>query len=172
MLFHVSDEGSLEDYPGYTFYKNGEIWSSKRRHFCEIFGTPTHDGYLRIMLTNRFGVRIERPVHQFICEAFHGPCPDGLECGHKDGNQLNNHVDNLKWCTHLENIKDKFLHGTIRYGEEHHRSVMTDEVRLQIFEALDMMLPGALIMEKFGIKKGTLANFRFGRVKRPARPNQ
>lgn len=33
------------------------------------------------------------------------------ECRHLDGNKQNNHISNLKWGTHKENMKDRVTHG-------------------------------------------------------------
>lgn len=43
-------------------------------------------------------------VHRLVCEAFHGPCPTGLETLHLDENGLNNRPENLRWGTHKENL--------------------------------------------------------------------
>jgi HNH endonuclease len=42
-------------------------------------------------------------VHQMVCEAFHGPRPDGYIVMHLDENPLNNRADNLAWGTRKEN---------------------------------------------------------------------
>ncbi len=52
-------------------------------------------------------------VHRLVLEAFVGPCPDGMECRHLDGNQTNNWLDNLAWGTKQENEADKIRHGTL-----------------------------------------------------------
>ena len=44
-------------------------------------------------------------VHQLVCEAFHGPAPEGaLYVLHIDENPFNNRADNLKWGTQKENL--------------------------------------------------------------------
>ena len=50
-------------------------------------------------------------IHRLVAAAFI-PNPNNKPCvDHIDGNRLNNHVDNLRWATHLENnnnpIKDR-----------------------------------------------------------------
>jgi len=53
-------------------------------------------------------------AHRLVAETFLGlpPFPKA-EVAHGDGNRLNNHVSNLRWATHLENIQDAVRHGTI-----------------------------------------------------------
>jgi len=45
-------------------------------------------------------------VHRLVLEAFVGPCPDGMEACHLDSDKTNNRVSNLRWDTHLENMRD------------------------------------------------------------------
>lgn len=52
-------------------------------------------------------------VHRLVCEAFHGPAPDGMPLViHKDENALNNRQENLKWGTQKENLN---MPGFIAY---------------------------------------------------------
>lgn len=51
-------------------------------------------------------------VHRLVLEAFVGPAPDGMFGCHNDGNPFNNRVDNLRWGTPKENMRDKAVHGT------------------------------------------------------------
>lgn len=51
-------------------------------------------------------------VHRLVLIAFVGPCPQGMEACHNDGNPANNHLSNLRWDTHKSNMEDKVKHGT------------------------------------------------------------
>lgn len=53
-------------------------------------------------------------VHRLILEAFVGPCPDGMEARHKDGNPGNNRLDNLAWGTKEENTEDNRKSGAYK----------------------------------------------------------
>ena len=69
-----------------------------------------------------------RKVHRLVIEAF-TPNPDSLPCiNHIDGNKLNNHIDNLEWCTYQQNMQH-----AVRTGLTHPHQ-WTDEERKQISE--------------------------------------
>lgn len=51
-------------------------------------------------------------VHRLVLEAFVGPCPEGMESLHADGDPSNNHISNLSYNTHTVNMHDKRNHGT------------------------------------------------------------
>src|SRR4051812_47139220 len=51
-------------------------------------------GYLFVNLY-RNGKSQTRTVHSLICECIHGPCPNGLQTRHLDGNRTNNSFDNV-----------------------------------------------------------------------------
>lgn len=74
---------------------------------------PLHHGHLGVYLY-RVG---ERPakrlmVHRLVLMAFVGPCPEGHECCHRDGDPANNRIDNLYWGTKSQNMRDSIRHGT------------------------------------------------------------
>ncbi len=56
-------------------------------------------------------------MHRLVLEAFVGPCPEGMQCRHLDGNRSNNHIDNLAWGTPKENCADRGRHGNDYIGE-------------------------------------------------------
>ena len=50
-------------------------------------------------------------VHRLVLAAFVGPCPEGMEACHNDGDPSNNQVSNLRWDTRSANMLDKVRHG-------------------------------------------------------------
>lgn len=68
-------------------------------------------GYARVALYLD-GVSKTYQVHRLVLETFIGPCPEGMECLHIDGNPENNDISNLRWGTHYENVQDAKRHGT------------------------------------------------------------
>lgn len=66
-------------------------------------------------------------VHRLIALAFHGLCPDGMECSHKNGNPSDNVPNNLLWETHADNEMRKRSHGTSPHGSRNGRSKLTED---------------------------------------------
>ena len=66
-------------------------------------------------------------VHRAVAEAFFGRCPKGLEVNHKDGNPLNNRVENLEYVTKKGNMRHAHQNGLMhpRYGEQHPHAKLT-----------------------------------------------
>lgn len=77
----------------------------------------------------------QKQVHRLVLEAFVGPCPDGMECCHYDGNGRNNHLSNLRWDTHSGNMQDRERHGRAGNrpkGETHHCAKLNPALVLKI----------------------------------------
>ena len=91
----------------------------------ELTPTPGNDGRLFVCLNTGGKQKCER-VHRLVLETFTGPCPDGMECRHLDGDASNNHISNLRWGTHKENESDKIAHGTRAAGERQGSSKLTE----------------------------------------------
>lgn len=74
-----------------------------------------HEGYYFISIS--LGSREDKPTikcHRAVAESFI-PNPHNYPVvNHKDGNKLNNNIDNLEWCTYSENNKHAFKIGLSR----------------------------------------------------------
>jgi hypothetical protein len=115
-LYEVSDLGHVRSlnrivnsFPGLTRVAQGRLMRLQ----------PRRSGHLCVGLC-RDGRRRLVNVHRLVLEAFVGPCPDGMECCHNDGDATNNRVENLRWDTRSENFLDRGRHGT------HHNTRKTE----------------------------------------------
>lgn len=76
----------------------------------------TIDGYLRTKLQSK-----SYSIHYLVARAVYGERPKGLVINHKDGNKLNNHPNNLEYCTINENIQHSMEIGLhISHNPEKH----------------------------------------------------
>lgn len=120
-LYEVSASGLVRSLPRYT--TSGRILRPRaNRH-----------GYQAVQLS-REGVVTNQMVHRLVAEAFLGPCPDGHECAHHDGDRSNNQASNLKWKTRSDNHFDKHRHGTALIGPRNHSFKYPDSTIRKIRE--------------------------------------
>lgn len=110
--YEVSSYGRIRSRGRMVMAGSAKIWKP-----CRIIrGSLDRKGYRIVVL--RDGDRFEsRYHHRLVLFAFVGPCPEGMEACHNDGNKLNNKLDNLRWDTPQANAADKERHGTAHRGE-------------------------------------------------------
>lgn len=82
-------------------------------------GTAQHKGYPMVILAPG---RHKRYVHRLVADAFLGPCPDGQEVRHKDGDYSNCAAENLEYGTSHQNHVDAVTHGTWYWSKRTHCS--------------------------------------------------
>ena len=124
-------------------------------------------GYYRVNINGR-----TRDVHRLVAEAFLGQPKPGFEVNHKDGNKLNNHVSNLEWVTHLENVQHAYRTGLITGAQivlnARHphptRRTITSEQAAAIKELVCDGLPDGIVGEILGIPAGVVYCIRHGQT--------
>jgi hypothetical protein len=116
--YWVSDDGRVRSGDRIVDSSNQFGLFRKRIKGRELSQASGKRKYLYVDLS-RDGVRRKHRVHLLVLEAFVGPCPDGMEARHLDGNLRNNHISNLAWSTRSENAKDRVAHGTFDSGLLH-----------------------------------------------------
>lgn len=83
------------------------------------------DGYMTTSVTDANGVHKSVKVHRLVAMAF-VPNPENLpQINHKDENKLNNHFDNLEWCTTQYNL---------RYGTRTQRSADSRSIEISCYD--------------------------------------
>ena len=67
-------------------------------------------------------------VHRLVADAFIGPCPEGKQVNHKDGDKTNNYVENLEYVTPSENTFHAYrIKLASNQGENNASSKLTEE---------------------------------------------
>lgn len=111
--YEVSDQGRVRSVDR-VVGRNGGLASGRPVHIrgrMRKLHRNVVSGYLCVGLT-KDGVGSTRTVHGLVMEAFVGPCPDGMEIRHLDGDPENSFRSNLSYSTHSDNVMDKRAHGT------------------------------------------------------------
>lgn len=112
---------TLDWLPGYEISEHGDVRRTVRQRSQpagELLKAEMHKGYTRYRLTDGQGRYRRVAAHRLVCEAWHGPAPEGkTDAAHYNGARSDNHYSNLRWATRLENNADQRLHGTLTTGE-------------------------------------------------------
>ncbi len=114
--FEASDLGRVRSVDRVIATKNGRNVRCRGRLLKPGL---SNSGYLYYRL-NVGGAAKSRFAHSLVLLAFVGPCPEGMECCHNNGDELDNRLDNLRWGTHSENVLDTVRHGTNRKRNRTH----------------------------------------------------
>lgn len=108
MLSKTMCDGALE------VLEDGSIYKIKNgnKQIANIIKAGDKKQYCMLSYMNK-GKQIHKYVHRLVAEAF---IPNPLELSqvnHKDGNTLNNSVNNLEWSSSSENVKTSFYKNVL-----------------------------------------------------------
>lgn len=88
---------------------------TKRFRGRTLSAGPNGAGYPVVVLSAN-GERRNEYVHRLVLESFVGPCPDGMQACHNNGNPSDSRLENLRWDSPSSNMLDKQVHGTDYYA--------------------------------------------------------
>lgn len=155
----------IPGYPGYVATRDGRVrgtrgWWLKSGHTSKNGRADCLFVYPHIN-----GKRRSLTVQRAVLLAWVGPCPEGMEANHVDGNALNNHLDNLRWERYGVAERRSASRRTPPRGEQIARAKLTEadvhEIRRHIAEGkLNAIEIGAL----FGVSNSTVSQIRSGRA--------
>ena len=107
--YEVSNQGRVRSVQREIQFRDGRVFTYESQIRSLTPQVPY--GHLAVGL-KRNGSRITVRVHRLVLEAFVGPCPEGMEGCHNDGDASNNALSNLRWDTSSANKQDMIRHGT------------------------------------------------------------
>lgn len=154
-------------YPGYEVSDAGRVRSWKRRGPGDARRTEplivkqvaVSGGYLKVILSIDGKAKNLR-VSRLVLITFTGEEPDGMEACHNNGDPTDNRLSNLRWDTHRNNVADRALHGTERYGSDRGNSKLTEEI---VREARGIYIPWhrefgtTALARRYGVSQRTMS---------------
>lgn len=95
----------------YSITEDGAVYSHRRGIFLKQH--INNAGYYRVCLSKN-GKQAFFFTHRLVAQTHIGVGGAGTVVNHKDGDKLNNSVDNLEWCTPKQNIAHAMGLGLMR----------------------------------------------------------
>lgn len=151
--YEVSDFGNVRSY----YLKGNHI--KKRSAYPRLLKTVAGrkgGGYQTVSLKGADGKYRHKPVHRLVMLAFAGPCPDGKEVAHLNGDPTDARLSNLAYVTHAENESHKRAHGTRGVGERNSIAKLQNWQVEEIKYLAERSIPQAKIAALFDISHKTV----------------
>lgn len=96
---------TIEGFENYLIYEDGRVKNINTNYFLR--GTIRLHGYLVYRLSKE-GKKYQFYAHRLVAETFIDNPNDFNIVNHKDGNKLNNCVENLEWCSQSDNMRHAY----------------------------------------------------------------
>lgn len=116
-------------------------------------------GRMKVVLSIGSKLRNYR-VHRLVMASFVGPCPDGMEVNHKNGNPSDNRLSNLEYTTPKENslhAKRILFRGVC---EDHYHARLTNESVRQIRRQLAVGRTQKSLAKEYGVSRATIGDIK------------
>lgn len=165
-LYEVSDLGRVRNVARSCAgrpKKDGELSSRTLMVRVLKFCRSRCGGYYRAVLYID-GRQVRRLVHRMVAQAFI-PNPNDLpQINHKDGNKLNNRVENLEWVTPQENSQHSYGAGlsVSRKGDLHGMCKLSPDDIAEI-RSLRGIVTQRELAKRFGVAQSHISRIMIGR---------
>ena len=137
----------------YYATKDGRVFSTLTWDY--LVGNMSFDGYLRALIKRDDGKSITIGIHRLVAMVYI-PNPDNKpEVNHKDGNKLNNRVENLEWVWSWENVAHALK-------TELRKSVLNDDTIRDICRRLENRQPAKAIARALQIPNHCVRSIKEG----------
>ena len=120
-------------------------------------------GYKTVLIRCDDGRKRNLMTHRLVAKAFIPNPENHPVVNHKDGNRINNHVDNLEWCTVQYNSQHSMKIGTSKFGSNHTVSKLNEPFveLLKIKMALGFTI--SELAYEYNIQSATLSLIKSGK---------
>jgi len=168
--YEVSNQGNVRSIEKIIIKSDGKKYTRKAKNLKPALDPK---GYYRFAVSEIGKKLTTLKVHREVCKAFL-PNPENKPfVNHINAIKSDNNLENLEWCTHMENVnhaikmglikmsytedeRRTFVNKTIKKGSQIGNSKITEEI---VLEMRKMYIPGDFSYQKvadyFGVSKKT-----------------
>ena len=153
-----------KQYPPFAANALGEVKNLKTGNILK--GCTASNGYR--VIGKKIGKRSTNLlVHRIVADALI-PNPQNLPVvNHKDGNKLNNNIDNLEWCTQSHNMKHAAENGMLNTenrlrGEDCNLTVYTEDKIREVCADLETGMKNIDVSSKHNIPSSYIKSIKNG----------
>ena len=107
--YQISNEGNVRSF---SKWSNGRILKGGKTN-----GNPHPYRFIALVGSGRNDIK-HKYIHRLVAEAFVSNPLNLPEVNHKNGNTLDNRVENLEWCTHYQNMRHASESGVLSKGQD------------------------------------------------------
>lgn len=153
---------AIPNYKGYYITTDGDVYSTKKSKLpVKMKSNIDTSNYYRITLITKPNEAKTLLVHRLVAITYI-PNPDNLpQVNHKDGNKLNNNVDNLEWVTAGDNQRHAYDTGLKSVsGESNPRSILKEDQVLLIYNQLKEGRRVIDIAKEYGATTGMIGSIK------------
>ena len=119
----------------------------------------TLQGYQEIGIAC-FGKMTWYRVHRLVAQYYIENKENKPFVNHIDGNKLNNHISNLEWVTHRENMDHAISTGLIKRGEDNPKSKFTEKEVHSICKLIEKGYRSNDIADTYGVPVSLVSGIR------------
>jgi len=155
-FYQVSNKGRVKSLDRTVLGKDSKVYNYKGK----ILKTPLNTGYPCVYLSKHHKKHTIR-VHILVARAFLSKIKGKYFVNHKDLNKQNNHVSNLEWCTHKENIQHAHFIGVYTAkGECSGKTNLKKDDIIYIRKRLESGENGTVIAKDYNITRQAVSNIK------------
>lgn len=104
------DWKTIQGFSNYEVSTEGQVRNKLTQYILK--GRPSKSGYLQVSLKEDETQKFKNQyIHRLVAQQFLANEENKREVNHKDGNKLNNNLNNLEWVTSSENQKHRHQIG-------------------------------------------------------------
>ena len=153
----------IKNHPRYEISREGIIRNAETKAIKSQYVGST--GYYMVSFSYGGKSKPQR-VHRLLASTYIVGSDEKSCINHKDGNKLNNDLDNLEWCTHAENMKHAFNTGLANNTGENNGQAKLNAVKVREIKIL--LKRGDLsqykIAKLFNVSRSCILGIKLGRL--------